>query len=294
MTDKTVPPIVDANLAMDEEAARRLMIFLCEGEVEAEAAAELLLRDSTPEEIAELTRMYALGDEMARQKARELGFEQHPRLANQQALRSAPAPLSEAEIVEFDLYMRGVYARLDASASGDRVLSERIEQQSLTASTDIANKQSVPTAAQVSGVATYFAAFWQGLLESFQPLPMTADGMLADNGLAATTYEGVEAFLTALVPAEALQSELKWAAGKLRLICARSSDGQIRTIRASIGRSSTAPPEGANIRLILSDQKGESVELMLRPRSAASVASDLRLSGELKLISLTVALDSAT
>ncbi len=96
-----------ANPKTDEEAARRLMIFLCEGEAEAEASAKLILRNMTPEETAELKRVYRRADADAVAEARRRGFVVMTRTS------SAPKPLTDEEVAEFDAFMQKVHDRLE-------------------------------------------------------------------------------------------------------------------------------------------------------------------------------------
>ena len=93
----------------DNEACRRVMTFLFGSEAKAMAYGEALLRYTTPAEDESNARRHDIGDELARQTARELeppGFEPKSEVA------CAPEPtLTREEEAEFDAYMERVYAR---------------------------------------------------------------------------------------------------------------------------------------------------------------------------------------
>jgi len=91
------------------EAARRLLIFLCDGdEKEAEQFARLLIHDSTEKEQRELLEMYRIGDAAAEAEARRLGY-----VPKVRETHGDPKPLTDEELAEFNAFMQKVYSRLE-------------------------------------------------------------------------------------------------------------------------------------------------------------------------------------
>lgn len=128
--------------------------------------------------------------------------------------------------------------------------------------------------------AQWIRELWRGHLRSFEPLPMTAEGVLDDKRNAPRNYAGVEVPLVRLLDPAILSGELAWARGALRLLFARSRDGKIQSVQATIGRVRTPTPDNPVFVLELTDPTGGRVILRLSAEHPSAVASGVSLAGE--------------
>lgn len=128
---------------------------------------------------------------------------------------------------------------------------------------------------------------WKGLVDLLDPLPMIADGVLADAGPRVVTYFGAEVAVGHILSDPLLDRGLGWVTGKLRLMCARSNDGHIQSIRASVGKRDGFQGAGRKLIITLRDQEKRSALITLSPnRSSATVPTALQ--GDLNELELSL------
>jgi hypothetical protein len=131
---------------------------------------------------------------------------------------------------------------------------------------------------------------WRGLLADLPALPMAAEPTMAEPTRSQPLYSGVQVPLDQVFDGDTLARELGWASGSLRIMCARSQDGRIRSIKASVKHCRPGHAPGSGIVLDFRDQAGARETLSLRPGQPSATTRGSRLSGDPRRLELAVSL----
>jgi hypothetical protein len=138
----------------------------------------------------------------------------------------------------------------------------------------------------------HVAREWHEILASWSPVRMVQEGTLGEGSTSERLYSAIEKPLENIFDTDVMTHELKWAAGRLRIMCARSAEGGIRSVMATIDRTDE-DNRGAQLVLSFRDRLGERADLTLGPDNSSSIVRPLRLSGELEDIELDISLKEA-
>lgn len=97
----------------EDEACRRLMIWLCGSEAKADEMRSALMRLATMEQEEVIKSLYKQARQRAANAGKDLKIVLHPRLQNLPEPSTEPPPLSPEEEAEFDDFMRTVCERVE-------------------------------------------------------------------------------------------------------------------------------------------------------------------------------------
>lgn len=128
------------------------------------------------------------------------------------------------------------------------------------------------------------------MLAGLPALPMASEATLAEPARSQARYSGFQVPLEQIFDRDILAQELGWASGHLRIMCAHSEDGHIRSIKAFVGCNRAAHNHGSEIVLSFRDRAGATETLTLRPGQLSATARKAHLFGNPRDVELAVSL----
>jgi len=169
------------------------------------------------------------------------------------------------------------------AAAGD---TQRDELESGNGSSDIA----AATSLAMSGAFEV----WRGLLSDLQPLQMRDQGALGDVSPFEVHYSAAQVPLERVIRSEEVRKELDWATDFVRIMCAQSVEGTIRSIHAVVGHSEKETATDLYMVLNFKDRNGTTAIIKLTSDRPSVVLRDTVLFGDFFDLILTISLAHAT